>query len=303
MIGISFCMDPYEASGPPVLRIPNVKNGHLVLDDLKFAESGKAVSSETPIEPADFIIIRTNGSRDLVGTGALVEKKPERPHYFASYLIRYRLISETFNPAWLNVIWPAPSIRKRVLAMSASTTGQYNVSLGNLNDLEIPLPPLSEQHRIVAEVNCRLSALARIEEQVKAALQQTQQLRASLFHRAMSGELVTQNRSEEPASHLLSRIRMLKAQLAKQPKFRSVRNVPSKRNDSNMPNVSTPDLAQIPQDYLAEIIRKKKVKHICAKLLWEESGLGIDEFYAQLKREMGKTIREHGDDRTLELIP
>ena len=197
----------YEAGGPPVLRIPNVKSGQLHLENLKFAQSKSAVSSEDPLEKADFIIIRTNGSRDLVGVGALVEKGFGQPHYFASYLIRFRLVSESFHPQWVNMIWAAPGIRAKVLAMAASTTGQYNVSLGNLNNLAIPLPPLAEQKRIAAEVERRLSAIARISEQVAAALEQTSQLRVSLFHRALSGKLVNQLRSDEPATKLISRIR------------------------------------------------------------------------------------------------
>jgi hypothetical protein len=41
---------------------------------------------------------------------------------------------------------------------------------------------------------------------------------------------------------------------------------------------------------------------VSAKDLWKASGLTIDEFYAVLKQEMGKTVREVGPDRLLEAI-
>jgi len=287
----------YEANGPPVLRIPNIKNGQLELDDLKFAENEKAVSSETPLEPADFIIIRTNGSRDLIGTGALIEKQFASPHYFASYLIRYRLVSESFHPTWLKVIWASPSVRERVLAMAASTTGQYNVSLGNLNNLDIPLPPLKEQKRIVAEVERRLRVLDHIVFQVKAALEQTARLRISFFDRALSGKLVEQNSSDEPASELLSRIRKFKDELAKKPKVRAVSSPRLKPEKFSMLT-----LEDVKPTHLADILRQYGGP-LDAKTLWKESQLTIDDFYAQLKKELGKSIKETGDDRLLEAKP
>ena len=58
--------------------------------------------------------------------------------------------------------------------------------------------------------------------QISAALEQTAKMRTSLFNRALSGKLVEQRRSDEPANELLARIRLereKRQQIPKNPKI------------------------------------------------------------------------------------
>lgn len=59
------------------------------------------------------------------------------------------------------------------------------------NRLEIPLPSLAEQERIVAEVERRLSVVEEFDAQVAANLQRAERLHQSLLQKAFSGRLVT----------------------------------------------------------------------------------------------------------------
>lgn len=54
----------------------------------------------------------------------------------------------------------------------------------------IPLPPWSEQQRIVAEVERRLSVVEELEAVVNANLQRATRLRQSILQRAFEGDLV-----------------------------------------------------------------------------------------------------------------
>jgi type I restriction enzyme S subunit len=51
----------------------------------------------------------------------------------------------------------------------------------------LPLPPLAEQHRIVAEVDRRLSIVREVEAEVDASLKRAQALRQAVLARAFSG--------------------------------------------------------------------------------------------------------------------
>ena len=53
----------------------------------------------------------------------------------------------------------------------------------------VPLPPLAEQTRIVAEVERRLSVVAELESVVSANLQRAVRLRQSILQKAFTGGL------------------------------------------------------------------------------------------------------------------
>ena len=73
--------------------------------------------------------------------------------------------------------------------------------------MPLPLPPLAEQRRIVAEVERRLSVIQQAEAAVEANLTRAERLRQSILKQAFSGKLVPQDPDDEPASILLERIR------------------------------------------------------------------------------------------------
>ena len=73
--------------------------------------------------------------------------------------------------------------------------------------MPIPLPPIAEQHRVVAEVERRLSLVQQTEVAVDANLRRAERLRQSVLKRAFEGRLVPQDPNDEPASVLLERIR------------------------------------------------------------------------------------------------
>ena len=77
--------------------------------------------------------------------------------------------------------------------------------------LPIPLPALAEQHRIVVEVERRLSTIDELEAVVDANLKRAERLRQAILKRAFEGKLVPQNPNDEPASALLERIRAERA--------------------------------------------------------------------------------------------
>jgi type I restriction enzyme S subunit len=62
--------------------------------------------------------------------------------------------------------------------------GQANVNGTKLQALAIPLPPLPEQHRIVAEVDRRLSIAREAEAEVDANLKRAQGLRQAILAKA-----------------------------------------------------------------------------------------------------------------------
>ena len=84
---------------------------------------------------------------------------------------------------------------------------QPNLSLELIRRIAVPLPPLAEQQRIIAEVERRLSGIQQAEAAVEANLKRAERLRQAILKRAFEGRLVPQDPDDEPASALLERIK------------------------------------------------------------------------------------------------
>lgn len=179
----------YEASGWPILRIPNVVGGHLELRDLKFATRPEELRLDRALRPGDFLVVRTNGSRDLIGRAAVVKSDFHRPHFHASYLIRFRLSGGPPLWSWLCLAWRAPALRRQLESMAATSAGQYNLSLRSLANLQVPIPPHNVLPEMVLDLEGRLSAVGELRLEITRGLKRAAKLRDAAMSQALFGRL------------------------------------------------------------------------------------------------------------------
>ncbi len=193
-----------DPSGVPVLRMGNIQAGRLDFTDLKYLPHEHPDVSKHTLRVGDLLFNRTN-SPELVGKSAVFKRGPE-PTAFASYLIRVRLGPQC-DPEWAALVINGPIGRRYVASVRSQQVGQANVNGTKLAAMPIPLPPLDEQQRIVAEVGQRLSLVDALRASIARAQRRSAALRSSILERAFRGELVPQDPTDEPASVLLERIR------------------------------------------------------------------------------------------------
>jgi type I restriction enzyme S subunit len=89
-----------------------------------------------------------------------------------------------------------------------------NLHLEDLRLIPMRLPPLTQQHRIVAEVERRLSVADDVSDAIATTLRRADRLRQSILKEAFAGRLVPQDPNDEPASVLLKRIQAGRKQRA-----------------------------------------------------------------------------------------
>lgn len=179
----------YDIEGTGVLRIPNIGNGYIIDDDLKFAVFSDEEKEKYSLKEGDLLTIRSNGSVDLVGKCALVSSKEEN-YLFAGYLIRLRPMSSKVDSKYLIFTMESHYLRIQIEDKAKSTSGVNNINSVEIQNLVISLPSLTEQQRIVKEIESRLSQAEAAEASIAEALQKTEALRQSILKKAFSGELV-----------------------------------------------------------------------------------------------------------------
>lgn len=206
----------YDDSGLPVLRIPNVSGGRISTDDLKYGKFEQSELKKLALKAGDILVIRSNGSADLVGQPALVSEK-HAGFLFAGYLIRIRL-QDKINPAFAWYRLTAPDIRSDIETQARSSSGVHNINTEELRQISFTLPPLPEQAEIVRRIEALFAIADRIEARYQSALTTFDRLTPALLAKAFRGELVPQDPNDEPASVLLERIRAARAAAGEKPK-------------------------------------------------------------------------------------
>jgi type I restriction enzyme S subunit len=196
----------YESGGVGVLRIPNVVNGAIEADDLKFAEFTDDERKSYELRSGDLLLIRSNGSVSIVGRCAIVEPK-HTGFLYAGYLIRLRPRSTLLDSRFVLRQFASHRLRSQIEFSAKSTSGVNNINSKEIQRLVIAIPSLPEQQEIVRLLDEQFEAIERNERELDAALQRSEALRQAILKKAFSGRLVPQDQSDEPASTLLARLR------------------------------------------------------------------------------------------------
>ncbi|MDB4573499.1 restriction endonuclease subunit S, partial [bacterium] len=157
-----------------VLKVSAVSWGLFRPDEHKKLPAGKEARPEAEVKSGDFLLSRAN-TEELVARGVIVGQTP--PKLMMSDKIVRFLISDHTLKEFVNLVNASSSSREHYIGNSSGTSSSMkNVSRETMSNLPIPLPPLAEQHRIVAKVD-ELMALC---DQLKASLATAQATQLNL---------------------------------------------------------------------------------------------------------------------------
>jgi type I restriction enzyme S subunit len=108
---------------------------------------------------------------------------------------------------WLAQALNAPSVREQMSLVATGTSDSMrNISQEKVRRLELRVPPLKEQLRIVDEIEQQLSRIEAVRAASAHALIRSDHLRRAILERAFSGQLVSQDPNDEAATGLSARI-------------------------------------------------------------------------------------------------
>jgi type I restriction enzyme S subunit len=181
----------------PILRANNIQNGNLVLHDLVYVPTDK-VKEKQLIKQGDIIVAMSSGSKKLVGKSGVCDKRITAS--FGTFCGLIRAKSNCY-PRYLGWFTQSKYYTDTISNLSKGVNIN-NLKPAHFEELQIPLPTLTEQKRIADKLD---SVLAKVEaaqarlDKIPAILKR---FRQSVLAAATSGELTKDWRQK----NLLTRI-------------------------------------------------------------------------------------------------
>ena len=179
----------------------NIKSSGIVLDNITYVnkEVHDEIYSRCNPEKGDILYIKDGATTGIVAINNL-----EEPFSLLSSVALIKPLGGIFNEYLLYYL--QSSLCYNSVRESMKGVGITRITLKQIEKWEIPLPPQSEQQRIVTEIERWFTLIDQI-EQGKADLQTTiKQTKSKILDLAIHGKLVPQDPNDEPASELLKRI-------------------------------------------------------------------------------------------------
>ncbi len=164
-----------------LLRTTDITDGNVDWETVPFCTEEPPDEEKYLLKTGDIVISRAGS----VGYSYLV-KNPQNA-VFASYLIRFKP-SPIIDENYLVFFLKSPDYWK-IISKEKAGIALVNVNATKLKRIEIPLPPLAEQHRIVAKLEVLFTQLDAAVKNLRKAQTQLQRYRQSLLKAAFEGEL------------------------------------------------------------------------------------------------------------------
>lgn len=181
--------EKYENS-TGVIRIPNItENGLINLEDMKYAEFSTEDKTDYALKKGDLLLIRSNGSVNIVGSVGLVGLE-ETNYIYAGYLIRLRPIQGIVSSRFLKFAFQSLDVRTQIEFKAKSTSGVNNINAQEVQDLQVNVFSLPEQTQIVAILESKLTACDQLAAELAKQLKQAELLKQAVLKAAFSGGLL-----------------------------------------------------------------------------------------------------------------
>ena len=183
-----------------LLRITDIQNNNVQWNNVPYTDFDSNKAESYLLNDGDILFARTGAT---VGKSYLVQGLTEKAIY-ASYLIRVQTYDAVL-PQYIKFYFESGYYWEQIEQESVGV-GQPNVNGSILGNLQIPIPPIHEQNRIVLELTRWKDIIDAIEDGTIELESYVKQTKSKILDLAISGKLVPQDPNDEPAIEILRRI-------------------------------------------------------------------------------------------------
>lgn len=187
--GYAFKKIDYKKEGIPLVRISNIENGIVNINECIYVNKLEKNEEKYVIEKGDLLIALSGATTGKNGVYYLDE---------IAYLnqrignIKIKNKEKVLNEYRNYYI----ALKNEDILNLAYGGAQPNISPKVIEFISIPLPPIKEQQRIVNRIESLFAKLDRAKELIENTLAQFEQNKMAILHRAFTGELTAKWRKE-----------------------------------------------------------------------------------------------------------
>lgn len=171
------------------LTLSSVRRGRIQPCDSKPVPLGAVEAKPFLVRKGDVFIVRGSGRRGLCGRAGVNLEECDNI-IFPDLFIRVPLPRERISAKFFVAVWNSPATRIAIEERAQTTSGIWKINQGHIVSTRIPVPPLPEQGRIVADLDAvqrDLDAVNYLQAETTAELDA---LLPAILYRAFKGELV-----------------------------------------------------------------------------------------------------------------
>ena len=240
----------YPKGNYKYITAKNIKNEGIVLDDVTYVddETHHEIFSRCNPEYGDILYIKDGATTGVVAINNLTEDFSLLSS--VALLKPSKLVSNKYLFYYLQSSYCYESVRS-----SMKGVGITRITLKQIADWDVPIPPIGEQHRIVEYIDSLFSQIDLIAKDTSTLKSFLEKYKHGILDLAIAGKLVPQDPSEEPAVELLMRIN---------PTYKSCDN----RHYENLPDSwEEVELGDVCQLFDGEKVRGKEFINLDVKYL------------------------------------
>ena len=136
---------------------------------------------QNKVQKGDILFTGSSETPEEAGMSCVVTDDIDGDYYMNSFCFGLRLFSpEQYDLHYLKHILRSNSVRRKI-AKTASGVTRFNISKVRFSKIEIPLPSLSEQQRIVETLDTFTASIDNLKEQIAQRRKQYEHYREQLF--------------------------------------------------------------------------------------------------------------------------
>jgi type I restriction enzyme S subunit len=179
--GYAFKSDSYIKEGTPVIRISDIGDGKVDLTSCVKVET-KELFLDYQVKAGDILVAMSGATTGKFGIYYGKELAFQNQRVGRFEVLNQSLLDNNF------LLYLLYRLKQRILD-DAYGGAQPNISSGKIEEMEVPLPPIAEQHRIVSKIDELFSDLDKGIETLRNAKEQLKVYRQAVLKYAFEGRL------------------------------------------------------------------------------------------------------------------